>query len=266
METKISRPYSHSSLSLWHLCHRRWWHHYVRGYEEPTTINMAFSKWLFHSPIEQRMDMGANPAVDWEVLWEGWNANFMAEAGIIRGDDLFNVEIARSAFRDLLDDTPFLRWKIHHIEEPFIINLINGQRYMSIPDFVVEDDLGLATVDLKFATTYEWSPTAHLAKYPLRPYDDQLLGQAICAEASRFLRISTIINKKDGKLYPPIIEEQHVDPLLKEEWLSDTIATIDDIESWKRKVRTPWPKLEQGCMAFGRPCPHVADCGLGFMA
>src|ERR1041384_412871 len=50
-----TRTYSHTSLSLWRLCKRRWFQRYICHQREPTGVAAAFSVEMVHKPIEYGM-------------------------------------------------------------------------------------------------------------------------------------------------------------------------------------------------------------------
>jgi hypothetical protein len=104
------------------------------------------------------------------------------------------------------------------------------------------------------------------------PYDDQLLGQAISANAETFIRATIRINPASGLLNGPTVEEREVDAALRDEWLAETSDTIGEIEGWLTRIsptfnlapERPWPKNEDACHAYGKPCPAMRMCKAGW--
>lgn len=254
--------YSHTSLSLWNLCKRRWWHRYMRGVKEPQTPVMLFSIYLLHETMMQ-------PEPDWDAQW----AKFTTEVGdasfkntLLSLDTAKRIHRSFVAFKDEFEE-------IIAVERMELITLDPSlHQFQSKPDFVAKKEGICSTVDFKFVTS-NW-PSAK-RPWPLRPlaaFDNQLLGQAITVGATgteetveKFVRVSFQGDRKSGNISGPVIEEKCVDLALSSEWKAETIATIDEIEMWKAKdPGVPWPKNDQACNAFGKPCPHLAACGAGW--
>jgi hypothetical protein len=181
------------------------------------------------------------------------------------------------------------------IEKTFVKDFPGGLRYSSRPDFVVErgdatiarwaggsresrffagdnpdtiitTQLTRCTWDIKLKTfNQSRADDTFFAKADLSRFDDQCLGQAILAGADAFGQIVFLVGKKDGTLVGPIYLEHRVDAILEVEWLLETESEIKEIEAWKRSSSTyPWPKNDQACHAFGKPCGHLLSCNFGF--
>lgn len=238
--------FSHSQLALFRLCSRRYHDYYIlTGKGEPATDIMAFSTWFVHKPIEMFVN---SQTIDWDVL----HANFLAEFGGSETYDhpIYNIKTAKRIL-ELYKKHPIKG--VEATEHKYYFNFPRcGHRYVSKPDFVS----GAKTIDLKFTTAWEVKP--------LLPYDDQLLGQAICAERNTFCRYTIKCDKKTGKLEGPYIEEHNVDPALRNEWIEENYATILAIEHWRNETGISWPKSDGACYAFGRECARIKDCSFGF--
>jgi hypothetical protein len=137
--------YSHTSLRLWRLCKRRWYHKYVLGKREATSINAAFSTWLVHTPIEQTIQ---GQQVDWEACWR----NCLKESG--QADDfkhsLFNVAVGKQLLSLYLESP--VEGIVSSIETTKLFTFVSGSCYSSKPDFLVKNGR-MFTVDLKLSTS-----------------------------------------------------------------------------------------------------------------
>lgn len=269
--------YSHTQLSLYRLCPRRYWRRYIAGFEEKPTPAMAFSTHLIHNPIESWVGL-EHPNNAWPYLWDLAWLNFLAEIGESDSykDPIYNLKTAKRCL-ELYKESP-VDGKVVAVEEKVYQFFGNSFRYVSKPDFVVEEDrVRVApwrwTVDLKFTTAWEVKP--------LQPDDDQLLGQAITHGADGFYRVTFHYNKRaktgilSGAVIGPIIERCLVDEALKTEWITSTLRTIQDIEDDRRRVRVfglapfqsvgggSWIKNTDSCYAYGRECEGRSMCKSG---
>lgn len=264
--------YSHTSLALWNLCKRRWYHRYVLGQKEPPTINMAYSTHMVHGIIEEWIKperqvarrMGHDEPIDFKTPWKA----FQEEVGL--DDETFNRSVLPlftvgtserilTGFRGVAGaaETSFAA-----IENRYEFAL--GQaRYVSKPDFIWTNPGASRTVDLKFETSAWPSSTRPWPLKPLSPFNDQLLGQAIAAGTDGFVRITFQGDRKSGKVNGPIIEERLVDAQMRKEWLAETEATIAEIERWLASGAS-FPKNDASDYAFGRLCSYYEQCKLGF--
>ena len=265
--------YSHTQLALWKLCKRRYFNRYMLGKKEPTTPNMAAGTWLAQFPIEewesaQRID---SPA--WlEIVW----ANFLAEFG---GDDsfkspVFNLNLAKRILA-AYKASP-VQGKVVEIEKTFYKDFPGSEaplRYSSRPDLVVDHGELLespvrTTWDIKLKTFYQSrADDTFNAKTELSPFDDQCLGQAVLAGAQAFGQIVFLVGKKDGTLVGPVYLEHSVSATLAAEWERETAVEINEIDQWRTVntlLRTPWPKNDQACHTFGKPCAYLNSCHFGF--
>jgi len=126
---------------------------------------------------------------------------------------------------------------------------INKFQFLSKPDFV---EAG-RTVDLKF--------TLSNRPYPLKPFDDQMLGQAIVFDKPTFCRYQICVDAKTMKLKDIIVEEHAVDPLLRENWFQRTVKSMRDIEESRRT--NLWTEHDHACGAYNKVCPYMASCVYG---
>lgn len=257
MET-TTWTYSHSQISKYRTCPRLYHDEYMLGIKGPKTPNMAFGTWMLHEPIEEYLRQQPHftglTGAWWETVW----ANYLAEFGGDNDfdDPILNMKTARKCL-DLYKKSP-IEGEVKAVEGRNYYTFPDGLRYVSVPDFVVEQNLASRyTVDLKFTTGWRVAP--------LLPYDDQCLGQAIVAGADGFIRMTFQGDKKTGKVSGPYTEEHAVDPMLREEWIEETWATCREIDSWRRKTYATWPKDDDTCFRYGidRPCHRIAACKSG---
>src|SRR3990167_6025774 len=262
--------YSHTQLALWKLCKRRYYNRYMLGKREPTTPNMAAGTWLCQNPIEWwERDGRISDCIAWdEVIW----ANFLAEFGGDRSykDPIFNLNLAKRILAAYKANP--VQGKVIDIEKTLYKDFQDGLRYSSRPDFVVEREeipyIYHITWDIKLKTfNQSQAGDTFFAKAELSQFDDQCLGQAILAGPQAFGQIVFLVGKKDGTLIGPVYLEQNVNRTLAQEWVRETNVEIGELDQWRTVntlLRTPWPKNDKACNAFGKPCPRLADCGFGF--
>ena len=270
--------YSHTQLALWKLCKRRYYTRYMLGKREPTTPNMAAGTWLAQNPIEHyEQDGRSTDDINfWNTVWP----NFLAEFG---GDDsykdpVFNLDLAKRILAAYKINP--VQGKVIDIEKTVYKDFQDGLRYSSRPDFVVESTrptillggyenmITHTTWDIKLKTfSQSRAGDTFFAKAELSQFDDQCLGQAILAGAQAFGQIVFLVGKKDGTLIGPVYLEHSVDPTLAQEWVRETNCEIGELDQWRNVnvlLGTPWPKNDQACHAFGKPCAHLASCNFGF--
>jgi hypothetical protein len=243
--------FSHTQLSLFRLCPRRYFYRYVLDLPDAPDERMVYSSLLVHGMLEcwlkDRLPLNRD---DWGVQWENFTNAFPATK--------LDLTPAQEAFRVFTDYFPSMEGEVQLVEAKTYAE-IGGHRYVSKPDFVLARLSSRWTVDFKFSLS-DWDPK------PLLPYDDQLLGQAVAHEADGFIRVHLRWGKagRAGKAQIHLtVEEQPVDPVLAAEWRDDTIRTIEAIETDRTMVRGGWTKHTGSCHAFGRPCPYMAQCKLG---
>ncbi len=244
--------FSHTQLSLFRLCNRRYYFRYVLNLPDPPDEKMVYSSLLVHHMLEcwlkYRLPMNRD---DWGVQWENFVNTFPATK--------LDLTPAQEAFRAFTAYFPNLDGEVQLVEAKTYAE-IGGHRYVSKPDFVLlRGGSARWTVDFKFSLS-DWEPK------PLSPFEDQLLGQAVTHEAEGFIRVHIRWGKagRSGKAQIHLnVEEQPVDPVLADEWKQDTIDTMEAISTARRRVRGGWPKHTGSCHAFGRPCPYMAQCKLG---
>jgi hypothetical protein len=249
--------YSYTQLKLWRECKRKYRYRYIDGIRDASTPAMCFGT-LVHNGIEDWIDPLGVPEIPWEMHW----ANFLADCGETDTfrHPAYNLDTAKRCL-DLYKRSP-VAGRVLEIEQSQVYTFPVGYRYQSKADFVVQlpdapPELAERRYTVDFKTTTSWQVD------PLLPFDDQLLGQAVCNNTDGFVRVTFQIDKKTGKVTGPHIEEQALDPILKAEWLAETEATISEIENTRRAGQV-WPKNgPSACMAYGRECPHMARCAVG---
>lgn len=249
-----TRVYSHTSLSLWRLCHRRWHNRYLLGRKEARSAAAAFSVHLVHEPLAE-ITRGNN--VDWDGLWKAFLST-LAEEQIV-AHKLHSLGTAQRIFEKTRDVPKRLGLSIGESERFFDF----GQaRYTSRADAIGGIQGRNFTVDYKYSQAKWKSAREAWPLKPLKPYDDQLLGQAICAETDSFSRVSIRVNPITGQVADPVVEDRMVDAKLRQEWLVETETTIEEIE---RRIREdgPWEKNDGSCHAFNRDCGYIRDCSFG---
>jgi hypothetical protein len=236
---------------------RRWYYRYELRLREPPSLAASYSTWLIHKPMEAWVSYGQDRAVDWEASYEDWWQGLRMELGLEPDfeDVLYNLPNARKALALYVQNPiPGKVLAVEERSEP--MRLPNGQTYISIPDFLIDNERGLSTVDFKM--------TSRFKQPPLSPFDDQFLGQAITFGATGFYRVTFMGDKKNGKISMLEPEWQPVDSILAAEWLRETDAWATQIET--ARASGVWPKDGEACHAFGKECPHVGRCELGLKA
>lgn len=267
------RPYSHTSLSLAQLCLRRWYYRYELGIKEPPSLPASYSTWMIHKPIETWVTFGSDPSVDWEASYGEWWSGLRGELDLPDDfdDPLYNLANAKRALGLYVKNPiPGKVLAVEERSEPMA--LPNGESYISIPDFLIRNERGLSTVDIKM--------TSRFSQKPLSPFDDQFLGQAIPLGADGFYRVTIMGDKGTGKLTMLTPEWQPVDEVLKQEWIRETVEWTDiigrltmgggvagggEICDLGGGSESSWPKNGEACYAFGRECPHRGRCEIGLV-
>jgi len=125
----------------------------------------------------------------------------------------------------------------------------NKYQWLSKPDFVND----VSTIDLKFTLTNR--------PQPLKPFDDQMLGQAITFGKPKFVRYQICVDAKTMKLKDIVVEEHVVDDLLRENWFQRTLRTMRDIEESRRT--NLWVEHDHACGAYAKVCPYMGSCVFG---
>jgi len=277
LESNLNKDhvFSHTSLDLWRLCKRQWWHRYVNGDKQVTTDNMAAGTWLVQEPIEafHRDDPNLGTPLAGDYIW----ANFLAEFG---GDDsyehpVFTPNLPKQVL-SLYKQAP-VEGVVFEIEKRFQVELKGGVKFQSKPDLVVErmvhsdEPIEVSGVccnatrtawDIKLKTFWARYPGATPEVEPLLPFDDQGLGQALAATCDHFGQIRFYLDKRSGNLHGPVYVEEPVSRILLDEWENETVDTILEIESHLAWDHT-WPKNDKACKAFGRVCAFLEHCKFG---
>lgn len=246
--------YSHTQLSLYRLCPRRYYERYVlpppaEAQKESYSETMLYSAHVIHPGIESLHTL--NSTFDLELSI----AKFRADPRVSTKTNEWDLPLARSILESYkLNPIP---GTITHVEKEariLVDDIVTGEKskyqFLSKPDFVSDQD---TTVDLKFTTSQR--------PYPLNPFDDQLLGQAIVFNKTRFTRYQICVDAKTMTLKDIVVEAWPVDPLLEQNWFERTVKTIRDIEE-SRRVNL-WTEHEHACGAFNRVCPYKGSCVYG---
>jgi hypothetical protein len=250
--------FSHTSLSLWRSCPRKWYHRYVLREQEPPGVAAAFSVRLIHQPFAFRFG-GQGPDIPWEL----YESQFQNDIGGQHADAVFKVGTAINVLRSI-ESLPL--WENVSDTEKTRLLSYGKAGYTSRADAIIVHGGRHYTVDIKFhafSSRYV-QPSKTPPIKPLLAFDDQLLGQAICAEADGFVRVTVQACRETGKVYGPIVEEHLVDAQLRGAWMRETEATIHAI------MRTleqggPWVKNDDTCYRYGvmLPCPYLKECLYG---
>ena len=259
VEDDGTRTYSHTSLSLWRLCKRRWFNRYVLHKKEVSGVAAAYSVEMVHKPIELDICDDA----EWQIRFQAFR-ELLGDPDF--EDRLHTVGTGKRILAAIREQGP----QLEHIvsEREATIKVSGASRYNSRPDQVGTREGRRFTVDYKY-TEKAWRGKDPWPVRPLLPYDDQLLGQAIATEADGFMRGTISLNPKTGEISGPVWQERLVDGQLRKEWLEHTAQDIQEIEHWITvgewiDPNRPWPKNEDACFAFGRECPHLASCKAGW--
>lgn len=253
-EADGKHTYSHTSLSLWRLCPRKWFNRYILGRKDTVSAPAAFSVHLVHEPLAAFF---RGDCVHWETLYKAFSEEMKGSDNV---DDFHSLGAGKRIL-DAVRKTPpgfatfegteserFYDFGVAgYTSRPDLIGILQGRRY---------------SLDWKYSET-KWKTEKQ--PWPLKgllPYDDQLLGQAVLAEADGFIRGTIRHNTTNGAINGPIYEECLVDTALRQEWLRETKATIIEIEACL--ASGVFAKDTGSCYAFGRPCEHIKLCKGGF--
>ncbi len=245
--------YSFSQLDLYRLCPRRYYERYMLpppeiALQESVSLTMIYSATVIHPGIESLHHSNSTFNLDLSI------AKFRADS---------RVSIRTDAWDRKLADAIFASYKVNPIPDAVqfveregrikIDDIITGEKnkyqFLSKPDFVTE----LSTWDIKL--------TMSTRPYPLKPFDDQMLGQAIVWERPAFNRYQVIVDPKTFELNDIVVEGFAVDSLLRENWFQRTLRTMRDIEESRRT--NLWVEHDRACGAFGRVCPYMGSCVYG---
>jgi len=168
-----------------------------------------------------------------EALHYKGNTPFNLELSIqqFRGHDIVsNVDtapwdkiLAESIFDSYmlnpLPDPERVEWEGRIKIDDIVTGEKNKYQFMSKPDFVITD----SSADLKF--------TLSNRPCPLKPFNDQMLGQAIVFNKPKFMRYQIVVDAKTMILKDIVIEQHPVDHLLRQNWFERTVKTMRDIDS-----------------------------------
>lgn len=248
--------YSHTQLALYRLCPRRYYERYMLPPPEIALVEsmsaiQQYSAIVIHPGVEHfhRKDS----KFDMELSIE----KFLSVNGVSRADcEPWARPLALSIFASYALNP--IKGTVTHVEREgkmLLDDIVTGEKakyqFLSKPDFVVESPD--AVTDLKV--------TGSNRPYPLKPYDDQMLGQAIVWEKPLFRRYQIVIDSKTMTLKDLVVEEHKVDPLLRENWFQRTVKTVRDIEESRRTDL--WTEHDHACGAFNRVCPYMGSCVYG---
>lgn len=205
-----------------------------------------------------------------EAQWDALFQAFTEEIGGDPEDGLHTVGTGKRIFEAIRATPPQLSAIV--AESSQRLQLSGTTSYVSRPDLAGNMEGRRFTVDFKYTESKWRSASSPWPIKPLLPYDDQLLGQAICSEADGFIKATIRINPQSGKLADIVYEERLVDRAARQEWLAETRSTVDEIESWLMRIdpkwnlapARPWPKNEDACNAYGKPCPALQLCKAGW--
>lgn len=246
--------YSHTQLSLFRLCPRRYYERYILpppeiALIESDSIQQIYSRTVIHPGIEA-FHHSSNNSFDLELsIKEFRGSNICQNIDTAPWDKTLAEAILASYALNPIDNPT-------HVESEGRIKLddtVTGEKnkfqFMSRPDFVTDD----STADLKFTLTAR--------PVPLKPFDDQLLGQAITFKKQKFQRYQIQVDGKTWKLKDIVLEEHPVDDLLRQNWFERTVKTMRDIEECRRV--NLWTEHDHACGAYGRQCPYMGSCVYG---
>lgn len=254
-----SWTYSYSQLKTFRLCPRRYYYSYVLGEKEPPNQAMSFSSWLIHAPLEHFILRPDEDPLTHDALFAYWQSQYDLEGDI--SDEETGVHswksyatYSPSYARDIFDRycTDGFSGEPIAVEDKFYIDL-DGFRYVSKPDFITREPSGIWTNDVKLTTSWDIKP--------LRPDDDQFIGQAISCSATGFRRVLFQLDRNvrtNPRVAGPLIEEHLLDDIYARDWKLSTIDTIRQIERCRKS--TSWPKWTDSDYAFGRECHYRPAC------
>ena len=247
--------YSHTQLNLYRLCPRRYYERYIlpppeEALKESLSLSQEYSKYVIHPGIEHFHNSNSKFSLDLSI------EKFLSVPGVSREE----CEWARPLALSILASYALnpIKGQVTHVERDgklFLDDIVDGTpkkwQFISKPDLVVENPD--AVTDIKFTTSTR--------PYPLKPFDDQMLGQAIVWEKPMFRRYQICVDAKTMTLKDIVVEEHGVDPLLRDNWFERTIKTMRDIEESRRT--NLWTEHDHACGAFNRQCPYYGSCVYG---
>src|SRR5690349_10563280 len=122
------RTYSHTSLSLWRLCKRRWFHRYILHQKEPSGIAAAWSVAMVHKPVEI---VASSKTFD-DATWDECFQSFVELGG--HEDRLHTVGTGKRILDAIRAQGPQLEGVI--AEKEIVFPLTRLSSYSSRPDLV----------------------------------------------------------------------------------------------------------------------------------
>jgi len=247
--------YSHTQLSLYRLCPKRYYERYVLPPPEIALIESVskqqiYSRDVIHPGIEA-LHAGSNTSFDLELSIKEFRGHEVVSNEDTTVWDLPLAEAILGSYK-LNPITPAPQ-NVEFEGRIKVDDIITGEKnkyqFLSKPDFTNES----STIDIKF--------TLSSRPVPLKPFDDQMLGQAIVHKKERFQRYQICVDAKTMKLKDIIVEEHPVDDLLRENWFQRTLRTMRDIEESRRT--NLWVEHDHACGAYGKTCPYMGSCVFG---
>lgn len=246
--------YSHTQLSLYRLCPRRYYERYILpppevALIEAVSLQQIYSRDVIHPGIEALHHQSDTPF------------NLQLSIDKFRGHDVvrnmdttpWDLKLAESIFASYrlnpLDNPTHVEYEGRIKLDDTVTGEKNKYQFLSKPDFVIEE----STVDLKF--------TMSNRPYPLKPFDDQMLGQAIVFNKKFFCRYQICVDAKTMLLKDIVVEQHPVDDLLRDNWFERTVRSVRDIEESRRC--NIWVEHDHACGAFNRVCPYMGSCIFG---
>jgi hypothetical protein len=241
-------------LSLYRLCPRRYFERYILpppevALVESVSIQMIYSREVIHPGIEalhgyNRIPFNLQLSID----------KFRGHEAVSNIDTKeWDVRLAEAIFASYqlnpIKDPVSIEWEGRIKIDDIITGEKNKYQFLSKPDFETAN----STVDLKF--------TMGNRPYPLKPFDDQMLGQAIVFGKEKFQRYQIQVDAKTYELRDIAVEEHPVDDLLRQNWFERTLKTIRDIEESRRT--NLWTEHDHACGAFNKVCPYMGSCVFG---
>lgn len=261
MATQIRTPiwdstwtYSHTQLSLYRLCPRRYYERYILpppevALIESVSLQQIYSGEVIHPGIEALHHKSSTP-FDLQLSINKFRSH---EAVSNTDTRAWDIALAESIFATYqlnpLNDPLSIEWEGRIKIDDTVTGEKNKFQFLSKPDFEEED----RTVDLKFTMTNR--------PYPLKPFDDQMMGQAIVFNKPKFARYQIQVDAKKMTLIDILVEEHVVDNLLRQNWFERTVRTMRDIEESRRC--NIWVEHDHACGAFNRVCPYMGSCVFG---
>ena len=247
--------YSHTQLSLYRLCPRRYYERYILPPPEIAIIEavskqQVYSSLVIHPGIEALHTNRSTP-FDLELSIKEFR-----EHEVVSGEDtsvwdlLLAESILESYSANPITPSPTHVEREGHMKiDDILTGEKNKYQWLSKPDFVNDE----STIDLKFTLSHR--------PFPLEPYNDQMLGQAITWNKPKFQRYQICVDKKTMTLTDILVDEHFVDDLLRQNWFERTYKTMHDIE--RARAENLWPEHDHACGAYAKVCPFKAGCVTG---